>query len=401
MISFLTSEQRSIVQPLRELATKRFAPRADSYDQTMTFPHEDFEDLFRAGFLGVAVPKEFGGLGLGPRRREALTLWALTHELARADLSLARCWESHVNAVAMLDGMATPDQRSRWFDGIIKRGALWGAWGGEPQVRAPGEVTPFGTTTTKVDGGFVVDGVKAFCTGAGALDWALLMVNTAGPGGIRHATGSVETQLLLACELKDESIRVDTSWWNPIGMRSTCSHMVRFDRTFIPEQNVVGHPGQFINEAWQTCFVPQYAVTFLGAADGVHDFTLEFIASQGKAGDPYVQQHIGQMAVNVETSRLWVQRVANLWDMGNEHDAQAAGNMARHAIEHLALDTLEHAVRACGARSLNLPSPVGRVARDLSFYTRHDNDDHLLATIGRSILGEAFDLSFFRAGSGA
>jgi alkylation response protein AidB-like acyl-CoA dehydrogenase len=401
MIEELTSEQQLIVRPIRELAIERFAARAEHYDQTMTFPREDFDDLFGVGALRAAVPKEYGGLGLGPQRCEARTLWAITHELARVDLSLARCWESHVNAVVMLDGMAAPAQKARWFEGIVKRGELWGAWGGEPQARAPGEAAPFGTTVTQVSGGYVVHGTKVFCSGAGALQWSILMVSTAGPGGIRHAVGSPETQLLLACELKDPSISIDTSWWNPIGMRSTCSHLVRFEHTFIPESNVVGYPGQYLKEAWQTRFVPQYAATFLGAADGVYDFARTFIASQRKTGDPYVQQHIGQMAVNVASGRLWVQRVAELWDGGREKEAQSAGSMARHAIEHLALATLEHAIRACGARCLNHPSPVGRMSRDLSFYTRHDNDDHLLATIGRSMLGESFDPSFFRAGSGA
>jgi alkylation response protein AidB-like acyl-CoA dehydrogenase len=401
MIEELTLEQQLIVRPIRELAIERFAGRAERYDQTMTFPREDFDDLFGAGALRAAVPKEYGGLGLGPQRREALTLWAITHELARVDLSLARCWESHVNAVVMLDVMAAPEQKARWFEGIVHRGELWGAWGGEPQARAPGEAAPFGTNVTRVSGGYDVHGTKVFCTGAGALRWSILMVSTAGPGGIRHATGAPETQLLLACDLSDPSISMDTSWWNPIGMRSTCSHLVRFEHTFIPESNVVGYPGQYIKEAWQTRFVPQYAATFLGAADGVYDFARTFIASQRKTSDPYVQQRIGQMAVNVASGRLWMQRVAGLWDSGRDKEAQIAGNLARHAIEHLALDTIEHAIRACGARCLNHPSPVGRISRDLSFYTRHDNDDLLLATIGRSMLGEAFDPSFFRAGTGA
>lgn len=400
-MSELEAEQQSIVDRVRGLAMNKFANRAEHYDRTMEFPREDLHDLFEAGFLGATAPKEYGGLGLGPHWQKALTLWSITHELARVDLSLTRCWESHVNAVMMLSGMATPTQQARWFPGIIERAELWGAWGGELQVRAPGEATPFGTTTTKVNGGYVVDGSKVFCTGAGEFDWSLLMVSTAGPGGIRHATGSPETQLLLACDLKDPSITYDKSWWNPIGMRSTCSHLVRFDRTFIPEENAVGYPGQFIEQAWQTRFVPQYAITFLGAIDGILDFVVKFIASQTKASDPYVQQHVGQMTVNVETGRLWARRIANLWDGAREEEAKIAGSLARHAIEHLALNTVDHAIRACGVRCLNLPSPIGRVSRDLSFYTRHDNDDHLLATIGRSVLGEPFDPSFFRSDAGA
>src|SRR5690242_14284512 len=103
-MSDLNAQQKSLVSRARELADQSFAPRAARYDETMTFPREDFDDLFRAGLLGAAVPREYGGLGLGPHRREALPLWLITKELARVDLSLARCWESHVNALVMLDG---------------------------------------------------------------------------------------------------------------------------------------------------------------------------------------------------------------------------------------------------------------------------------------------------------
>ena len=68
----------------------------------------------------------------------------------------------------------------------------------------------------------------------------------------------------------------------------------------------------------------------------------------------------------------------------------------RHLVEHYALETVDHCVRACGARALNRPSPIERVMRDLAMYVRHDNDDQVLATIGRSVLGRSYDSSFFK-----
>jgi hypothetical protein len=85
-----------------------------------------------------------------------------------------------------------------------------------------------------------------------------------------------------------------------------------------------------------------------------------------------------------------------LWVAGRHDEAQLAGTRALHVMEHLAEDTVKRSIRACGARSLNRPSPLERIYRDLSFYVRHDNDDHLLATIGRSLLGQSHDPSFFK-----
>ncbi|HEV8203068.1 MAG TPA: acyl-CoA dehydrogenase family protein, partial [Pyrinomonadaceae bacterium] len=156
------TEQQELIKRVSELAKENFAARAAEYDRTATFPTEDFEDLFTAGLLAPVVPKDHGGYGLGPYTGDVFTLWMMTKEIARADLSLARCWEGHVNSLVLLDGMATEEQKTRWFKGVVERGEKWVAWSGEPQARKPDEPVRFGTTVEKVDGGYIVDGNKAF-----------------------------------------------------------------------------------------------------------------------------------------------------------------------------------------------------------------------------------------------
>ncbi|HSE19508.1 MAG TPA: acyl-CoA dehydrogenase family protein [Pyrinomonadaceae bacterium] len=393
----LSTGQQELINRVSVLARENFAPRAAEYDRTAAFPAEDFDDLFRAGLLAPVVPKEQGGYGLGPYKGDVFTLWMMTKEIARADMSLARCWEGHVNSLVLLDGMATEDQKSRWFKGVVERGEKWVAWSGEPQARKPGEQARFGTTVEKVDGGYIINGNKAFATSATGAQWAILLVNTAGPGGVRHvAAASGDSVLMMACNLSDPSVEIDTSWWDPIGMRATASHLVHFRNTFIPDDDLIGYPGQYLKEGWQTCFIPHYAATFLGAAEAAYDYALNYITTQNKIDDPYVQHHIGQMSVNVETAHLWLRHVARLWETGRYLEAQIAGSRARHVVEHLAEDTVKQCIRALGARCLIRPSSLERVYRDLSFYVRHDNDDQILATIGKSILGLTHDPSFYK-----
>ena len=393
----LTEHQQELINRVGVLARENFAPRAAEYDRTATFPFEDFDDLFRSGLIAPVVPEEYGGLGLGPYKGDVFTLWMMTKEIARVDLSLARCWEGHVNSLVLLDGMSTEEQKARWFAGVVQRGEKWVAWSGEPQARKPGEPVRFGTHVEKVDGGYVIEGNKAFATSAGGAQWAILLVNTAGPGGVRHAeAGSADSVLMMACNLSDPTVEIDGSWWDPIGMRATVSHLVHFRRTFIPESDVIGYPGQYLKEGWQTCFIPHYAATFLGAAEAAYDYALEYVTSQRKIEDPYVQHHIGQMSVNVETAHLWLRHVARLWETGRYLEAQLGGSRARHVVEELAESTVKDCIRACGARCLIRPSILERIYRDLSFYVRHDNDDHILAMIGKSILGLTHDPSFYK-----
>ena len=392
----LNPEQQELLERTSVLARERLAPRAAAYDRETDYPVENFKDLFQAGLLKAVIPFEYGGWGLGPYRGNILTLWLMTKEIAKADLALARCWEGHVNSLVLIDGLGTEQQKERWFSRVVKEGEVWVAWSGEPQARASSETQSFGTLTKKVEGGYVVDGSKAFATSAGGARWSILLVSTAGPGGARHSNAPLETHLLLACDLSDPSISIDKSWWDPIGMRATASHVVRFNQTFIPETNSIGQPGQYLADGWQTCFIPHYAATFLGAAEAAYDFAFSYVCSQGKGTDPYIQHHIAQSAINIETGYLWLQHVARMWETGQYDEARLAASRARHSMEHLAEDTVKRCIRACGARSLNRPSPLERIYRDLSFYVRHDNDDQILATIGKSLLGQRHDPSFYK-----
>ncbi|HEX2163910.1 MAG TPA: acyl-CoA dehydrogenase family protein [Thermoanaerobaculia bacterium] len=391
----LPPEHRELVARTAELARERFVPRADRYDRAAEFPRDDFDDLFAAGLLAPTVPRAHGGLGVGPLHGAAFALWMMTKEIAKADLALARCWEGHANSLVLLDGIAGPAQRERWFAGVVERGEVWAAWSGEPPAAKPGEGR-FGTSVERVAGGYLVRGSKVFATSSTGADWAILLCNTAGPGGARHATASPESLLLLACRLADPTVSVDGSWWDPIGMRATASHLVRFDSTFVPDDQVIGAPGRYLAEGWQTRFIPHYAASFLGAAEAALGIALEQVAARDRGADPYVQHRTAKMSIDVDTAHLWLLHVARLWEEGRADEAAIAGSRARWLIEHLAEDTVHHAIRVCGARSLNRPSPLERILRDLTFYLRHDSDDQILATVGRSLLGLTHDASFYK-----
>jgi alkylation response protein AidB-like acyl-CoA dehydrogenase len=384
----------ALLRQVRDIASQ-CAERAAHYDQAAQFPTDDFTDLIAADLHAPTAPREYGGLGIGPRCGDALTLWLMTKELAKADLSLARCWEGHANSLVLIDALGTPGQKQRWFEGVVDRGEIWVAWSGEPRATRQGEQRS-GTSISRARDGWLLNGSKVFATSATGARWAILLVSKSGPGGARHSAARAADLLMVACDLSDPSVTIDTSWWDPVGMRATVSHLVTFTDTYLPDSNVIGPPGAYLSENWQAAFIPHYAASFLGAAEAAYDYAVEYVRRLGKASDPYVQQRVGGMAVNVESAHLWLQHVARLWDGGRREDALLAGSRARHVIEHLTLQTVDHCIRACGARCLIRPGPVERILRDLTFYVRHDNDDHILATIGRALLGQPYDPSFYK-----
>ena len=324
----------------------------------------------------------------------------MTVELARADMSLARCWEGHVNSQVLIAALGNEEQKERWFEGIVSRGELWVAWSGEPQASVPGQKAAFGTSLESRPDGYILRGTKAYATSAGHAHRAILLVNATGPGGARHAGDSGDQLFLLGCDLAQPGVSYDSSWWNPIGMRGTVSYKVQFDDVFIPHRDVIGRPGQYLSEGWQTRFSPHYAATFLGGAEAAYEYALASIHKQKRADDPYVAHRVAAMSLNIETAHLWLRHVAALWDDDRTEEAKAAAPKVRYLIEKLATETLDHCVRGCGARALIKPSPVERIYRDLSLYVRHDNADQVLATVGHQLLGNAHDQSFFNATSG-
>jgi alkylation response protein AidB-like acyl-CoA dehydrogenase len=396
LLEDLSSDLRDTLARVTQLADESFGPRADEIDRRGTFPKEHFEALASAGLLGATIPTSAGGLGLGMQHGRTFALWMMTKLMAKADLSLARCWEGHTNSLVLIDALGTPPQKQRWFTGVVERGEIWVAWSGEPSAPKPGERARFGTTVTATANGWIVNGTKAFATSASGANRAILLVNTEGPGGARHSQGSPEGLLMLACDLSDPSISIDTSWWDPVGMRATASHLIRFEQTFVPHDCLLGRPGSYLLDQWQAAFVPHYAASFLGAAEAACDYAVKYVNHQNKVSDPYIQHRIGSMAANVDGGHLWLHHVARLWDRGRRAEAALAGIRVRHVVEHLAEETVHHCIRACGARSLIRPSPIERILRDLTFYLRHDNDDHVLATIGRAVLGEQHDVSFYK-----
>jgi len=333
-------------------------------------------------------------LGLGPGS-DVYTLWSMTKEIAKADMSAARCWEGHVNSQVLIGAFGTGEQKKRWFEGVVAGRELWVAWSGEPQSKIPGQKAHFGTHITRVDGGYVVDGTKVFATSAGHARKAILLVNTEGPGGARHATGAGGGVLLLVCDLTENAVTFDDCWWDPIGMRGTVSYLARFNHCFIPDQDVLGYPGQYLAEGWQARFAPHYGATFLGGAEAAFEYAHAYATKDERESDPFVEQRLGQMSLNIECADLYLEHVSRLWDAGRQREAMSAGIRARFLIEKWAAETMDHCIKACGARSLIRPSPIERIYRDLSIYMRHDNADHLLATIGREALGKIHDISFF------
>ena len=111
------------------MTADEIAPRAAEYDAVGANPVESWRALWRAGFLGAAIPRVHGGLGL-----DVPTYAAVIGIIARGCASSAMTLHMHSTVLRFIDALGSEAQKRRYFREVVEHGKLFGSWGSEPAV---------------------------------------------------------------------------------------------------------------------------------------------------------------------------------------------------------------------------------------------------------------------------
>ena len=216
----LDDEQALIIARARELGQSRFAARAAAHDRDATFPIENYQELHRAGLLGISIPKNHGGLGAGYQ-----TYMLAAAEIGRYCGATALTWNMHVCSTLwsgpLVDDLdidaATHAEHERrraiHYKRIVSDGAIYAQPFSEGGAAAAGAIA-FGTDAKPVKGGWIVNGKKIFASLSGHADYygALCTETVEGEKASRRNT------LYLAVPAKAGGVSV-VGDWDPLGMR--------------------------------------------------------------------------------------------------------------------------------------------------------------------------------------
>jgi alkylation response protein AidB-like acyl-CoA dehydrogenase len=181
---------------------------------------------------------------------------------------------------------------------------------------------------------------------------------------------------------------VDRSWWRPLGMRASGSHVVSFDGVAIDDDWVLGGLDDFIKEPWFTAGAIRFAAVHVGGMHALLDAVATHLRNVQRINDPYQRHRLGKMGIDVEGGYAWLDHVATLWEQANKSSnlgIMATANAGRLAIEAAALSVLESAERGVGAVGMIAPHPLERLIRDLRTYLRQPNPDASLSYVGAAI----------------
>jgi len=381
-VAALAPAQQSLVDRVDRLTRERIAPRAAEYDQAGQNPVESWRDLWRAGFLAAAIPEAYGGLGL-----DMSTYIAAIRTIARGCASTAMTVHMHSTVLRFIGALGTDAQQRRYFDEVTSHGRLFGSWGSEPAVSL--SRTFLMETVIREDGaGFVVDGIKYFCTMA--LGASHYMVWCALDGGT-----DMSKSLVLALVPADAPGIATDGKWNTLGMRATYSPSVTFTGVRVDREAVLGDPGAAIRVGVVESFALGYAAVYLGIAEAALAFAIDYAKKRvvkpenmAVAQDPAVQRHVGELSAHLDAALLVLADSAARWEAADVIDRGVLANRAKYLATEAGLDVTSKVIQLVGGRGAYKDYPAERAFRDLRTSTlMPPTVDRMLEGIGRSALG--------------
>lgn len=349
-----TATRQALLHALDD-AMSELAQFAIDDDVTSCFPSTAMARLRAAGLLTAVLPTEEGGAGLGVERHATGTLLQVLTRLGGVHLSLARLFEGHVNAFALLWQYGTPAQRRR-VTCYVREGGLLGVWNA-PVPHAPLRLVPEGAH-------YRLHGSKVYASGAGAIRRPLLTAMTA-EGALVMLWSDVS------------AARVDLSAWRVHGMRSTATGTVHLDDVMVAADELFGSDQDYHRQPAFSGGAWRFVAAQLGAAGALVDALRQSLLSSQRDGDPHQRARLAEAAMRLETGRLWTDAAAHrAEDPGTAaEDIVAYVGMARLVVEDAAMAVIALVQRSIGLRALHEAHPAERIARDLATYLRQPVPD--------------------------
>jgi alkylation response protein AidB-like acyl-CoA dehydrogenase len=350
----LTEAEQDLVELCRDFATKEIAPRAPKAWEARKCPTDLLREMGELGLLGMLIPEEWGGIGMS-----TVGFVAAMEQIGGADQSVASAWQAH-NTIGSLPLLlfGNDEQRERWLRPLAE-GKVLGAFGlTEPD--AGSDTRSITTRAKKVDGGWVINGRKAFISNAGT-DMSfgvtlLARIDDAADGKARFASFVVEN----GTEGYTMGSKLPGIGWCGLDTRE-----LYFDDVFVPDEHLIGDPNMGLGQFLGTLEVGRISIAALSVSltQAVLNLSLEYAKERKQFGQPIskfqaIQFKLADMAAELEASRWLTYRAAYLRDSGQPFLKEAS--MAKMKASRVAAWAASEAVQIHGGVGYSLESPVAR-----------------------------------------
>jgi short-chain 2-methylacyl-CoA dehydrogenase len=351
----LTEAERELLELGRAYAEREVAPVAPRAWDEERCPTEVLRGLGKLGLLGSLVPQEWGGIGAS-----TVGFVALLEALAAIDPSVAAAWQAHstIGSLPLLL-FGSDEQRERWLRPLAE-GTTLGAFGlTEPE--AGSDVRSLRTSARRVpDGGWVLNGQKAFISNAGTdMSFAVtVLARTGEDAGGRPRFGSFIVERGTPGYTAGPKLR-------GIGWKSLDTRDLFFDNVFVPDDQVVGKPEAGLRQFLGALEMGRISIAALsvGLAQGALRMARDYARQREQFGARIssfqaIQFKLADMATEIEAARWLTYYAASLRDAGEPFRKAAA--MAKLKASSVATSVASEAVQIFGGAGYMLQSPIAR-----------------------------------------
>jgi hypothetical protein len=374
----LNEDQQQIKQSIREFAEAELAPQVSEWDEAGHFPVELRPKFAEVGIMGVLVPEQYGGAGMG-----YIEYATIIEELARVDPSIALSIAAHNSLGAGHILIAGSEAQKQKYLVPLANGEHFAAWGlTEPSSGS--DASSMRTTAVRRDRGWVLNGSKNFITNATFAETTVALAitdRTAGSHGISA----------FIIERGTNGFSVGKKE-NKLGMRASDTAALIFDDCFVPDSNVVGDPGQGFIQAMKVLDGGRISIAALavGIAQGAFEAALRYSKERHQFGRPIaefqaIQFKLADMATEIEAARLMTYRAAATKSAGRL--TTKISSMAKLFASEVAVRVSEECVQIHGGYGYIKDYPAEKYWRDSKLCTIGEGTSEIQRTvIARQIL---------------
>jgi alkylation response protein AidB-like acyl-CoA dehydrogenase len=367
----LAEEQLLIQQTAAQFSADRLAPHAEEWDEKKIFPVDVMREAALLGFGAIYTSEDYGGTGLS--RLDAALIF---EQLSRGCVSTAAFLSIHNMVTWMIDSFGSDEQRARWIPQLVTMDKIASYCLTEPGSGS--DAAALKTRAVREGDHYILNGSKAFISGAGVSDVYAVMVRTGedGPRGISTILVEKGTEGLSfgANERK-------------MGWNSQPTAVVQFDNCRIPAENLLGEEGQGFSFAMKGLDGGRIniAACSLGGAAAAIDAARAYIKERAQFGKPIsqfqnTQFKIADMATALDASRLMVYRAAEALDAGDPSCSRYAAMAKRFATDEC-FQIVDEALQLHGGYGYLRDYPVERILRDLRVHRILEGTNEIMRVI--------------------
>jgi alkylation response protein AidB-like acyl-CoA dehydrogenase len=367
----LSEEQRAFAQSARDFAQAEFAPHAAQWDAEAIFPKEAIAKAGELGFCRLYAPERVGGLGL-PRLDAALVF----EEMAAVDPSTTAFITIHNMATWMLGTWASDAVAAQWGEDLTSGRKL-----ASYCLTEPGAGSDAGSLKTRAElqgDAYVVNGGKAFISGAGATDVLVLMARTGGGGAGGISAFAVPADAPGVSYGKKE---------HKMGWNSQPTRTINFDNVRIPADHLLGKEGEGFRIAMKGLDGGRIniATCSVGAAQGALDAARRYLHERQQFGKPIssfqaLQFKLADMATELVAARQMVRLAASKLDAGHA-DASTYCAMAKRFATDAGFNICNDALQLHGGYGYLSEFPLERLVRDTRVHQILEGTNEIMRVI--------------------